>query len=962
MAFAENPVSRDLPPNDWKQIQELVDAVLDAAPDRRPDLIAELAGDDVAKRAELERLVAECERAIPLLERPAAERFAALLQDPTPQLPEILAERYRLTRELGRGGMATVYLAQDIKHGRMVAVKVLRPELAALLGTERFLSEIRVTASLQHPHLLPLFDSGEAGGMLFYVMPYVEGESLRERLERERQLPLEDAMRIAVGVTSALDYAHRHRVIHRDLKPENILLQDGEPLVADFGIALAISHAGGTRLTETGLTLGTPRYMSPEQAAGDRALDARSDIYSFAAVLYEMLAGEPPHTGSTAQAIIAKALSETVRPVRGVRNTVPEHVDAALLKALATVPADRFATAAEFGEALTGVRAVITPARVSTPPAGPREVSTSSGQQRALSRWLPWIVAAAGIGGTVMLARAGWFRSTSSASPMRLEVVLPDSAPLAAEDEGGNRIAFSPDGSQLAYVAQSRASRSLYLRRLDDANTQPIPGTEGANAPHFSWDGSSILFTAEGKLKKVPLTGGLPLVVADSARDFAVGEGNVVVFTRNGTLWRVSADGGVPQLLARPDSSRGHVWYYQPEVLPGGHAAFVTIYKGSTAISAQQLGIVALPGGKITELGIPGANARYVPTGHILFSRGETVMAARFSLGSLRALSVPTAVLEDAVHSRWWSTDMDIAPNGTLAYLSAVRPGRRLIRLDRRGSVSAVLGDSRDIDSPRLSPDGQRVAMTIIDSRGHDIWIFTIGSRTLARLTNNGISRRAVWFDGGRRVAYHGFDDGRFVIKQSLADGSGTPEVFLRTDATINSVSVGPPKSFVVVQQSGDLLVAPLDSPRAIRKFVATLAAEYLPRVSPSGRLLAYVSDETGRAEVYITRLPGPKGRVIVSTGGGTEPVWSSTGEELFYRGSTHLISARIKESPELAVSRRDTLFEDRYARSEGYHAQYDVFPSGKEFLMVRPDSTSATRFVVVVNWFEELRRRTSVK
>jgi Tol biopolymer transport system component len=273
----------------------------------------------------------------------------------------------------------------------------------------------------------------------------------------------------------------------------------------------------------------------------------------------------------------------------------------------------------------------------------------------------------------------------------------------------------------------------------------------------------------------------------------------------------------------------------------------------------------------------------------------------------------------------------------------------------------AVLGDARDIDSPRLSPDGKRVAMTIADSRGQDVWIFTIGSRTLARLTNDETSRRAVWFDGGRRIAYRGFDNGRFVIKQSLADGSGTPEVFLRTDANIHSVSVGPPKSFVVVQETRDLLVAPLDSPGALHRFVATPAAEYLPRVSPSGRLLAYVSDETGRAEVYITPLSGPKGRMIVSVGGGTEPVWSSTGEELFYRGSTHLISARIKESPELAVSRRDTLFEDRYALRR-IPCPVRRLPSGKEFLMIRPDSTRATRFFVVVNWFEELRRLTSAK
>src|SRR5213595_156604 len=261
------------------------------------------------------------------------------------QLSTALAGRYEIEREIGAGGMATVYLARDVKHDRRVALKVLTPELGAVLGAERFLSEIRVTANLQHPNLLPLFDSGEAAGLLFYVMPFVEGESLRARLAREKQLPVSEALRVATSVASALDYAHRHGVIHRDLKPENILLHEGQPLVADFGIALAVTNAGGDRVTQTGLSLGTPQYMSPEQATGDRAVDARTDIYSLAAVLYEMLAGEPPHTGPTIQSVIAKVLTEKPRAVRTARPTVPVHVESAVERALEKLPADRWETA-----------------------------------------------------------------------------------------------------------------------------------------------------------------------------------------------------------------------------------------------------------------------------------------------------------------------------------------------------------------------------------------------------------------------------------------------------------------------------------------------------------------------------------------------------------------------------------------------------------------------------------------
>src|SRR5256886_1097208 len=250
--------------------------------------------------------------------------------------------------------MATVYLARDLRHGRLVAIKVLRPEIAAALGPERFLREIEVAARLTHPHILPLHDSGQAGGSLYYVMPYIEGESLRDRLEREGQLPLEEALRITREVASALSYAHGHDVVHRDIKPENILLSGGEAVVADFGIARAITAAAGRNLTETGIALGTPGYMSPEQASGGGPLDGRSDVYSLACVLYEMLVGEPPYTGPSAQVVIAKRFTDPVPSVRRLRETIPPAIDAAVSQALAKAPADRFVSAAQFADALTG--------------------------------------------------------------------------------------------------------------------------------------------------------------------------------------------------------------------------------------------------------------------------------------------------------------------------------------------------------------------------------------------------------------------------------------------------------------------------------------------------------------------------------------------------------------------------------------------------------------------------------
>src|SRR5262245_20540998 len=275
------------------------------------------------------------------------------LTDASQRLSSALHGHYRLERELGQGGMATVYLAGDLRHDRRVALKVLRPELAAVIGASRFLQEIKTTANLQHPHILALHDSGEVDGTVFYVMPYVDGESLRDRLIREKQLPVDEAVRIAVEVAGALEYAHQHKVIHRDIKPENILLQGGHALVADFGIALAAAKTeGGTRMTETGMSLGTPHYMSPEQAMGEREITAKADVYALGCVLYEMLTGEPPFTGPTAQAIVARVMTEEPRSLTLQRRTIPRHVEAAVNRALSKLPADRFASAAQFGEAL----------------------------------------------------------------------------------------------------------------------------------------------------------------------------------------------------------------------------------------------------------------------------------------------------------------------------------------------------------------------------------------------------------------------------------------------------------------------------------------------------------------------------------------------------------------------------------------------------------------------------------
>jgi serine/threonine-protein kinase len=562
------------------------------------------------------------------------------MSDEVPErLRAALADRYALERELGSGGMATVYLAHDLKHDREVAVKVLRPELAAVIGAERFLNEIRVTANLQHPHILPLFDSGEADGFLYYVMPYIKGESLRETLSREKQLPVEAAIQITRAVASALDYAHRHDVIHRDIKPANILLHDGQALVADFGIALAVTAAGGDRITETGLSLGTPEYMSPEQATGDRELDARSDVYSLGAVLYEMLAGDPPHTGPTVQAIIAKLVTERPRPVRELRDTVPIHVEAALDSALAQLPADRFATASDFADVLTGK----VPAPAAADSLGvavtvpPRPTVGFRGWRVAL----PWAVAIVAVGVAVW----SLLRPVGGPQPVaRYEIRLPDSAPLAFVGSAPLAVprpslAVSPDGSHVVYVAEREGNTQLFVRPIDRYEVEAIPGTEGAYHPFFAPDGQWIGFFASGELRKASLVGGQVVSLAPVRNPLGatwVSDDRIVLSVQEGVrLEAVSAAGGGVEAVEIATSDRHDVAW--PEALPGGQAVLVSSWDGI-------MSTVSLATGEQTVLSVRGKNPRFLASGHLVYLGAGGLQAIAFDLDRLAVVGEPVPV------------------------------------------------------------------------------------------------------------------------------------------------------------------------------------------------------------------------------------------------------------------------------------------------------------------------------
>jgi serine/threonine-protein kinase len=871
------------------------------------------------------------------------------MSNPPNRLVEALADRYRIERELGAGGMATVYLAQDLKHDRKVALKVLKPELAAVLGADRFVVEIRTTAALQHPHILPLFDSGTAGGFLYYVMPFIEGETLRDRLNRETQLGIEEAVRIASEVADALDYAHRHGVIHRDIKPENILLHDGRPMVADFGIALAVSAAAGGRMTETGLSLGTPHYMSPEQATAEKDLSGRSDVYSLASVLYEMLTGDPPHTGSSAQQIIMKIITETPRPATELRKTVPANVAAALARALEKLPADRFESARAFADALkastfradAGARALPAAARRTTAPVATMALAATTLLAVAIALW-------------------GWLRPSPAGLVTRFNVIM-DSADFISSQDAP---AISPDGRKIAYSA---TTGGLLIRDLGSLESTPIRDFENVWSPFFSPDNESVAFMTgfPGDLVVVGLSGGAPRAVV---RDSAVGWGGAwsddgwIYFTATGgSLMRVRSDGGEPELVVQPEAARDELFIRWPVVLPGGRSIAVTLWR------RRGLPDIALVDVANREMRVlrRGVRAFAVRTGHLIIVQGDgSVVAMTFDARRGEVRGEPVRVLDGLRLIYGGTVQLSISPGGTMVY-SPYRGSARIVRVRRDGQGVPVAADwAGEFGSIALSPDGRQLALDqVVDGRG-EIWVKTLDDGPLTRLSSGGtLTFRPFWSPDGKSVGFLSDMGGAGAPYRAALGGSGTPEPLVTIPQAVDEGAWSRDGRWLVLRTGSgggrDLTVMEVGVDTVPRRIVATEADEYSPAISPDGRWLAYGSNQGGTDQVYVKPFPNvDAGRWQVSIGGGTEPTWSHSGRELFYRDAAGmLVSATVDPGPPFRVVSRQPLFSATMYRGDARHRAYAVSPEDQSFLFVDLQARPSAELVIVLNWFAELKR-----
>jgi eukaryotic-like serine/threonine-protein kinase len=867
---------------------------------------------------------------------------------------------YEILSSIGAGGMGEVYKARDTRLDRLVAIKVLpshladRPELR-----ERFEREAKTIASLNHPHICTLHDTGHQDEIDFLVMEYLEGETLAHRLLKG-PLPLEQVLQYAIEVADALDKAHRKGITHRDLKPGNIMLTKSGTKLLDFGLAKLKQEVAPaipdsqlptmkSAVTAEGMILGTLQYMAPEQVEGGE-VDARTDIFAFGSVVYEMATGRKAFEGKSSASVMAKILEVDPPSMGSLQPMTPPQLDRMVRVCLAKDRDERWQAANDLCRELKWIAEGGSQAGLSTGGVTP--------SRRSWPKTLVWsaafLAACAVVGLTVWNLRPVLPRSVT-----RFAISLPVGQRLADLDEPA--IAVSPDGTRLAYVAtQGGNNPQLYLRAMDSPEAKPIPGTEGAANPFFSPDGQWVGFFAGGKLKKVSVSGGAAVNLADAGdlQGASWGSQGMIAYgsEQAAVLQQVSDAGGKPQALTRLEKGEtDHDW---PEFLPGNKTVLFAASGGDR--SNAQIAVQSVGTGRRRNLIQGATHPRYAPSGHLVYAQGGNLMAMPFDAQRLTATGAAVPVVEGVL-------EYSISATGSLAYVigaAGATGQRRLVWVTRNGIEQPLPAPMHDYRNPRLSPDGRRLAVTIDEPT--QVWLYDLSRETLSRFTFEGDENLgSVWTPDGKRIAFmSNKEGGPYNIFWQLADGSGGLERLTTSEHTQVPTSWSADGQLLAFVEANsdkryDIWMLRMGDRKA-QPFLRTLFNNGAARFSPDGHWLAYVSDESGRYEVYVQPYPGPGGKWQISTEGGTEPVWNPNGRELFYRSGDKMMAVDIATQPGFAAGKPRMLFKGQY-EGGGPGANYDISPDGQRFLMIKPSEsaeTAPTQINVVLNWFEELKQK----
>jgi Tol biopolymer transport system component len=884
-------------------------------------------------------------------------------------LPGKTVGPYQILSAIGAGGMGEVYKARDTRLDRTVAIKVLSAHLVDRADSrERFDREARTIAGLNHPHICTLFDIGHQDGIDYLVMEFLEGETLADRLKKG-PLPLEQVLQYAIEISDALDKAHRNGITHRDLKPLNIMLTKSGTKLLDFGLAKLQQEAkpatpfselatiqGGE--TAEGTILGTLQYMAPEQVEA-RPVDARTDIFAFGAVVYEMATGKKAFEGRSQASLIAKILETDPPPISSLQPVTPPALDRLVKKCMAKEPEKRWQAASDVCDELKWIAEQGQGTQPATPASG--DIA-----KRGVRERLGWLVAAVAILVAVALAAAVFYfrRPAAELKVVHFTVAPPEKQRLPLNGVGPNFFSVSPDGSKVAFVAVDASGHSqLWLRDLDSSTARALPGTEGAWAPFWSPDSRFIAFDA-GSLKKVPATGGPAETIAASPAD-AGGtwnrDGVILLSTGPGSpILRVPSAGGSPTPVTTLDASQQSLWHAWPCFLPDGKHFLYTIIASNSENSGIYVGSLD---SKDTKLILKGdSSPLYAPPGYLFFNRVGTLLAQPFDADRLElkgdAIPIAEGVQFNGANAK---VAVTVSANGVLAYRLVPSAGQnKLVWVDRKGTEQPLDAPSHAYRNPRLSPDGQRMAVTI-DELGTQEWLLDTRRGTLTRLTFEGSYNGALaWTPDGKRIAFGSDRAGQRNLFWQLADGSGGTERLATSDRSQIAGSWSPDGQTLAFEQVNpgtgyDLFVYRVGD-RKVETFLQTRFNEIAPKFSPDGRWLAYASDESGRNEVYVQPFPGPGGKWQISTEGGTEPVWARNGE-LFYRSGDKMMAVATNTKANFSADTPKVLFEGHYATYNTMPA-YDVSPDGQRFLLAKTAEQGPQEISVVLNWTEELKQK----